>query len=209
MMIRPVENWHCEAERIRRTQELHQRRLKSIETETSRRLKEIKDPSKRLTKTAPRVQSDWVSRDPADHRRTYAHIRGGRAGVDAQRTVEAARADRALQQRLAAIEAGVPDAHAHKVERRVGGRPSEVQARLEAGRAKHVAPGERARRAERARIAEDNLRHQRALRQAKPKFASDSTIRTLRGEPKPAARPRSAASGSDLFASNFDSSRRY
>ena len=82
MMIRPVENWHCEAERIRRTQELHQRRLKSIETETSRRLKEIKDPSKRLTKTAPRVQSDWVSRDPADHRRTYAHIRGGRAGVD-------------------------------------------------------------------------------------------------------------------------------
>ena len=47
--------------------------------------------------------------------------RGGRAGVDAQRTVEAARADRALQQRLAAIEAGVPDAHAHKVERRVGG----------------------------------------------------------------------------------------
>ena len=83
MMIRPVENWHCEAERIRRTQELHQRRLKSIETETSRRLKEIKDPSKRLTKTAPRVQSDWVSRDPADHRRTYAHIRGGRAGVDA------------------------------------------------------------------------------------------------------------------------------
>ena len=207
MMIRPVENWHCEAERIRRTQELHQRRLKSIETETSRRLKEIKDPSKRLTKTAPRVQSDWVSRDPADHRRTYAHIRGGR--VDAQKSVEAARADRALQQRLAAIEAGVPDAHAHKVERRVGGRPSEVQARLEAGRAKHVAPGERARRAERARIAEDNLRHQQKLRAAKPKFASDSTIRTLRGEPRAAATPRSAASGSDLFASNFDSSRRY
>ena len=97
---------------------------------------------------------------------------------------EAARADRALQQRLAAIEAGVPDAHAHKVERRVGGRPSEVQARLEAGRAKHVAPGERARRAERARIAEDNLRHQQKLRAAQPKFASAPTIRTLRGEPR-------------------------
>ena len=207
MMIRPVENWHCEAERIRRTQELHQRRLKSIETETSRRLKEIKDPSKRLTKTAPRVQSDWVSRDPADHRRTYAHIRG-RAGVDAQRTVEAARADRALQQRLAAIEAGVPDAHAHKVERRVGGRPSWCRRASRPG-----APSTSRRASARGAPSARELRRTTCgIKKAaggEAQVRVGSTIRTLRGEPRAAAKPRSAASGSDLFASNFDSSRRY
>ena len=142
LMIRPVGNWHCEAERIRRTQEPTGGPVVETGPAAQGDQGPVEAPHEDGAARAVRLGVARPGRPPAHLRahprprgRPAAHRRGGarRPRAAATRRDRGRRGRRARAARWSGAAAG----------------HSEVQARLEAGRAS-VAPGERARRAERA-----------------------------------------------------------
>tara|TARA_B110001452_G_C15151993_1_gene400909 strand:+ start:361 stop:888 length:528 start_codon:yes stop_codon:yes gene_type:complete len=165
-----VENVICEAYRLSRDQELHQKRLDQIH-----RRPKTADPNR-----------PWLE----SNRPHYSHLQPGRRTplADAERALRMRRDNAKQTERLEKLKTAEPE---FQRQRAIGQQVATgtMQRRVEMGRLDLNVTHARQRRENQTNLAKENAVNRQRIRQAKPIFASESTIRTLRGE---AARPSSA-----------------
>jgi hypothetical protein len=169
-----VANRHVEAHRLSREQMHHRKRLAEIQR------------SKAVT------VSTWDRGIATDHRGTYGHLKPGRRTplADADRALRMRQANNLQTERLERLQKKDPE-HQRVAAQRAAAMEPALQRRVEQGRPDLQALHERRRRQAQAELERDNRAMQQRIKTAPARFASESTIRRLRGEePKPMkARP--------------------
>lgn len=165
-----VENVICEAYRLCRDQELHQKRLAQIQRRPA-----TADPNR-----------PWLE----SNRPFYSHLQPGRRTplADAERVLRMRRDNARQTERIEKLKTAEPEFQRQRALSQQAATAT-MQRRCEMGRLDLNAAHARQRRESQANLAKENAVNRQRIRQAKPIFASESTIRTLRGE---VARPSSA-----------------
>lgn len=159
-----VENVICEAHRLSRDQQLHQKRLAEIQRRPS-----SADPNR-----------PWLP----TNRPHYSHLQPGRKTplADAERMLRMRRDNARQTERLERLKTAEPEFQRQRaLSQQVA--TSTMQRHVEMGRLDLNATNARQRQQSQANLAKENAVNRQRIRQAKPIFASESTIRTLRGEP--------------------------
>ena len=170
-----VENRICEAKRVSREHELHQRRLADIAS--GRRTQPLIQGTKAELLVAGARGTHPGANRPLPSHHDYPHLSRRQPHVQATTA--------ALQDRLQSR------AHAAELER-IRSRPGVVAVqqhkappREELGRFVLGTASERSRKQKASALAKENAELRQRLRSAPPRFASDSAIRTLQGRPPP------------------------